>query len=103
MQDSNDKNLTRSRKGPPPTLGTRNTSGWGATLQKSNEPRVPGQWGNSPPLVAPKPSRPAAVKQFYARQLSDLDQTGEEWRGPCPVHGGHRNAFAVDPATGAWS
>src|ERR1019366_5299554 len=42
----------------------------------------------------------AEVKRFYSIRLPKLRQTGEEWRGPCPVHKGERDSFAVDAETG---
>ena len=43
---------------------------------------------------------PQEVRAYYAHQLSNLSQRGHEWRGPCPVHGGKRDSFAVQSETG---
>ena len=40
------------------------------------------------------------VTIYYATRVADLKQAGREWRGPCPVHNGKRDSFAVDPKTG---
>lgn len=43
---------------------------------------------------------PAEVSRFYAVQVPKVKQSGKEWRGPCPIHKGERDNFAVDPETG---
>ena len=40
------------------------------------------------------------VSIYYAARAPHLKQAGAELRGPCPVHRGKRNSFAVDPNTG---
>jgi uncharacterized protein (DUF927 family) len=41
------------------------------------------------------------IATFYAARVPTLKQTrGKEWRGPCPVHHGERDSFAVDVETG---
>ncbi len=42
------------------------------------------------------------IAQYCRQRLPDLVQRGSEWRGPCPMHQGTRDSFAVDPASGAW-
>ena len=43
------------------------------------------------------------VSAYYAARVPDLRQAGRgEWRGPCPLHRGKDNNFAVDPETGQW-
>jgi hypothetical protein len=43
------------------------------------------------------------VSAFYAAALPRLRQTNRrEWRGPCPMHGGEDDSFAVDACTGRW-
>lgn len=42
----------------------------------------------------------AEVARYYACRVPKLKQRGTEWRGPCPVHGGSRDSFAVSPTTG---
>ena len=43
---------------------------------------------------------PSDVATYYRARLPQLNQRGPEWRCPCPVHGGKRDSFAVDPKTG---
>ena len=43
---------------------------------------------------------PSDVATYYRARLSDLNQRGSEWRGPCPVHNGKRDSFAVNATTG---
>src|ERR1035437_9090484 len=40
------------------------------------------------------------VSSYYAARVPHLKQAGAEFRGPCPVHEGKKNSFAVNPATG---
>ena len=40
------------------------------------------------------------VKAYYAKRAPSLRVVGAELRGPCPVHKGKRDSFAVDPTTG---
>jgi putative DNA primase/helicase len=43
------------------------------------------------------------VSTYYAVRVPKLKaQRAGEWRGPCPIHGGKDDNFAVDPATGCW-
>jgi hypothetical protein len=43
------------------------------------------------------------VANYYAERVPELKHTsGPEWRGPCPIHNGERDSFAVDPKTGRW-
>ncbi len=42
------------------------------------------------------------VKTYYAVRVPNMKQAGSEWRGPCPVHHGKRDSFAVQPDTGRW-
>jgi len=45
---------------------------------------------------------PAEVAAYYHVQLPKLNQTrAGDWRGPCPIHRGKRDSFAVKPETGA--
>jgi hypothetical protein len=39
---------------------------------------------------------------YYGVRVSQLQQRAGEWRGPCPIHGGKRDSFAVEPHTGLW-
>ncbi len=34
--------------------------------------------------------------------MPKLKRQGREWRGPCPIHNGKRDSFAVNPETGQW-
>ena len=43
---------------------------------------------------------PSEVAAYYRARVPKLKQHGREWRGPCPVHNGKRESFAVDPKTG---
>src|ERR1019366_9421878 len=40
------------------------------------------------------------ISAFYTARLPELKQRGQEWRGPCPVHQGERDSFAVEAETG---
>jgi hypothetical protein len=46
---------------------------------------------------------PAEVAEYYRVRLPQLNQRGAEWRGPCPIHQGKRDSFAVDPKNGLWN
>lgn len=44
-----------------------------------------------------------AVSAYYTARVPHLKQRrAAEWRGPCPIHRGKNNNFAVDPDTGRW-
>ena len=43
---------------------------------------------------------PAEVSAYYRARYPKLRQRGREWRGPCPVHQGKRDSFAVQAETG---
>ena len=43
---------------------------------------------------------PAEVSAYYRARHPKLRQRGREWRGPCPVHQGKRDSFAVQAETG---
>jgi DNA primase len=44
---------------------------------------------------------PSEVRAFYAAKVPGVRITGHrEWRGPCPVHQGKRDSFAVNAETG---
>jgi hypothetical protein len=46
---------------------------------------------------------PGEVASFCAARVPDLKQRrAAEWRGPCPIHQGKGDNFAVDPETGRW-
>ena len=39
---------------------------------------------------------------YYMARVPGLKKRGEEYRAACPVHGGERESFSVDLATGRW-
>jgi KaiC/GvpD/RAD55 family RecA-like ATPase len=43
---------------------------------------------------------PHEIGQYYRARAPKIKQRGPEWRGPCPIHGGKDDNFAVDPETG---
>jgi 5S rRNA maturation endonuclease (ribonuclease M5) len=45
---------------------------------------------------------PSEVAAYYAARVPKLKQSGAELRGPCPIHNGQRDSFAVDRKTGLW-
>jgi DNA primase len=44
----------------------------------------------------------AEVAIYYKARIPELKRRGSQWRGPCPIHQGKNDSFAVDPATGLW-
>jgi hypothetical protein len=42
------------------------------------------------------------VNAYYAARVPKLKRLPSRWRGPCPIHGGQGDNFAVDPKTGLW-
>jgi putative DNA primase/helicase len=46
---------------------------------------------------------PDEVSAYYTVRVPGLKRrSAREWRGPCPIHNGTHDNFAVDPATGRW-
>jgi len=46
---------------------------------------------------------PAEVSAYFESRVPHLKQRpATEWRGPCPIHHGKADSFAVDPETGRW-
>jgi DNA primase len=43
-----------------------------------------------------------AVLRAFVPRLDAFEQTGDELRGPCPIHDGARESFSINVATGAW-
>lgn len=43
----------------------------------------------------------AEIATYYKARAPGVNQRGPEWRGPCPIHKGARESFAVNPETGA--
>src|SRR5208283_4574900 len=43
---------------------------------------------------------PDEVRVYYAARVPGLKPGGGELRGPCPVHNGNRDSFAVNPENG---
>ena len=48
------------------------------------------------------PYTAAEVAAYYSVRVPHLRQRGAEWRGPCPIHRGKDDNFAVEAATGQW-
>ena len=43
------------------------------------------------------------VSTYYAARVPHLKQRrARKWRGPCPIHDGQNDNFAVEPYTGWW-
>lgn len=42
------------------------------------------------------------VTNFCLAQLPSMKLSGSEWRGPCPIHGGKNDSFAIKADTGQW-
>jgi hypothetical protein len=43
------------------------------------------------------------VSAYYAERVPHLKQSqAAEWRGPCPIHHGKKDNFAVNPVNGVW-
>jgi putative DNA primase/helicase len=40
------------------------------------------------------------IKRYYQVRVPHLKQKDAQWRGPCPIHKGERESFAVNPETG---
>ena len=45
---------------------------------------------------------PGEVRAYYCVRLSSLKLRGNQGRGPCPIHEGKRDSFAVNPDNGQW-
>ena len=43
---------------------------------------------------------PHEIRVYYKIRLPKLPQRDQEWRGPCPIHGGKRDSLAVNAETG---
>src|SRR5690348_2027764 len=39
---------------------------------------------------------------YYAGRTPNIKRNGDEWRGPCPIHHGKDDNFAVEPSSGLW-
>jgi len=46
--------------------------------------------------------RPGEIAAYYRERAPKITQTGGQWRGPCPLHEGKNDSFAIDPETGTW-
>lgn len=46
------------------------------------------------------PFTPEQIAIFWASELPDLIQEGEEWRCPCVLHGGSKDKFYINSGTG---
>jgi putative DNA primase/helicase len=51
---------------------------------------------------ASEPLTHVEISTYYRVRVPGLVQRNTEWRGPCPIHSGRRESFAVNPNTGAW-
>lgn len=52
----------------------------------------------------PESFNASEVRSYYQTRVHDLRiSNGREWRGQCPIHGGKRHNFAVNPDTGLWT
>jgi DNA primase len=49
-----------------------------------------------------EPFSPAEVAAYYLVRLPTRELQGDRLRGPCPIHKGVCNSFAVNPQTGDW-
>jgi putative DNA primase/helicase len=46
---------------------------------------------------------PGEVSAYYAARVPDVKPCpAVEWRGPCPIHNGTRDSFAINSETGQW-
>jgi predicted P-loop ATPase/5S rRNA maturation endonuclease (ribonuclease M5) len=45
---------------------------------------------------------PPQIRAYYQARIPKASLSGREWRMPCPIHGGERDSFAIDSATGRW-
>jgi putative DNA primase/helicase len=59
------------------------------------------EWGSASLTVRPELTS-SEVSVYYGIRLSDLKRHGPQWRGPCPIHRGDDDNFAVDPEAGTW-
>lgn len=50
--------------------------------------------------AVPDPFTPAEIAHYYKVRAPQVKQAGSEWRGPCTLHHGTRDSFAVDPKMG---
>src|SRR5579863_7249769 len=42
------------------------------------------------------------IARYYEVRAPNIKQRGHEWRGPCPLHEGKRDSFAINSQTGEW-
>jgi putative DNA primase/helicase len=45
---------------------------------------------------------PAEVREYFGHKIPGLKMSGDEWRCPCPIHGGERDSLAINAETGRW-
>lgn len=45
---------------------------------------------------------PGEIAAYYRACAPKITQVGSQWRGPCPLHQGENDSFAIDPETGTW-
>src|SRR5215831_19284848 len=56
----------------------------------------------SPRTRSIMPLTSSEISTYYRVRVPRVQQVGTEWRGPCPIHDGNRDSFAVNPETGTW-
>jgi 5S rRNA maturation endonuclease (ribonuclease M5) len=44
----------------------------------------------------------AEIARYYEVRAPNIRHIGHEWRGPCPLHKGRRDSFAINSQTGEW-
>lgn len=42
------------------------------------------------------------VERYIRVRLPNMKKSGGQYRGPCPIHGGERDSFAINSETGQW-
>jgi 5S rRNA maturation endonuclease (ribonuclease M5) len=45
---------------------------------------------------------PGEIAAYYRARAPKVRQIGNQWRGPCPLHAGKNDSFAIDPEKGTW-
>ena len=64
--------------------------------------------GNNTRLTHPNHSEglisftPGEVETYIRARLPNLHKSGGEYRGPCPIHNGTGDNFAISGETGQW-
>jgi predicted P-loop ATPase len=50
----------------------------------------------------PEPFSSSEIACYYEIRAPRIRRVGKEWRGPCPLHDGEHDSFAVNSDTGDW-